>query len=303
MVFPSLLLAAGVVFTIAWLCIAMQHATSRAGGVGGLAIGGTSRVVFALVLLALTYDFATVRAASVINEYRHEVWLAGIRDRARRVILQRHDATGENRFRLSSCPPQLDNPWGSTGYFKWKGRPDVQVVLEGDEDTLRALGKEKWTTISCDVPPVFPWTLSDAVSDRPLSPVRNLMRVNDAGQGAYDLDYWVPQSKSLCDVDGQFNPNVGGSSSYQDSFRQVINFANVWTGRVERTLQVTPIAKPVWPSGKIAVSYVYRGQRVPTVPLEAFDGKPEERPLLRVSIENIGAGWISGYVGLHLACR
>lgn len=287
------------------------------------------------LLSILLFNITMPNLERNINIYRREVWLTAIRRQAYQTIVNTHYASGQVNFRLSRCPPGLESTWGLVGYFDWRGYPELSVILDGDGDTQSALGEKNWDTVECVVPPLYPWKWAnnniDATSAEtetrevdtlgtflafpwrwsgntkttpPL--VRSVVYYDAEGQGAWDYDFWVPEGVTHCTLIGAYNPNAGGHVRYQETFEYRVIFGNGWNHVNQwpmRLIESYPVGSVHWSDATVSINYFHDNQLVNQVPLMAFGYEPQERPLVRISIKDVGTGWLAGWMTAYSDVR
>lgn len=258
-------------------------------------VAGTTFVIVVLVGAAIP------SAGADITEYRQAKLMTLVKRQAYEEVVRLHSSSGADRFRLSRCPPVLDAPWGFAAYFAWRGHPEINVLLEGDGDSGKALEGGPRTVVDCRVPVLAPWPGRGAV--RAAGPVRRIQFVEGQLLGGFAYDFWVPPTVSHCSVRGRYNPNAGGSPLYEESFVYELSFGTGYAGEPVRIIDAREVSAVRWSSARSTVGYAQSGDVSKAVPLAAFDAEDwQSRPYVRVLVTGLGPGWVTDYADVRMNC-
>jgi hypothetical protein len=261
-------------------------------------------IMIAVVVTILLVGRALSNVEHVVNNYHRAAWLTDIRRNTYQSVINAHIETGKKFFRLSRCPVEMDSPWGFPQYFNWSGHPDISALIEGQGDSFKTLLERKdWTTIQATVPPLFPWKWPWNERGTLSKPVRTVVYIDGNGSGGEDSDFWVPEKATRCSIIGFYNPNIAGSSAYQETFEYKIMFGTGWAGIPVRLMEPKFVGGLKWTNAKISVNYIYDNKLTKNVPLDSFRNTLPKRPLLRVSISDVGPGWLGVYSKITMECQ
>ncbi len=134
--------------------------------------------------------------------------------------------------------------------------------------------------------------------------VRTVTYYDIDGRGSWDSDFYVAENVNQCVLTGWYNPNVAGSSMYHETFEYNLQFGVGWAGELVRLMQAQWINGVRFSDSIVTINFVYGGQVMPQVPLQAFSQDWLERPLVRVTVKTgSGAGWLTDYSDIQLKCN
>jgi hypothetical protein len=145
-VYPDLLLAAGLGYSIWWAsqvypwlvqCLS-KMAWSRSLPDNPERAVSEGRWSFAILFGALI-GFGWIGSRVLLPNigqigaaFTHELRYSEIRRDVRQKIETLHATEGANNFLVVDSPADVDPSWGFTGYFGWKGHPEITAAIDGD---------------------------------------------------------------------------------------------------------------------------------------------------------------------------